>query len=136
MESGLIELFYQDLLGKDFAYGGRGPDVYDCAGLVGEICRRLGKVWPVDYVSNQDPCMIQWQITTTAEQEFVEIEKPEPFCAVTFFIRPHITSHIGMVLPDCKRFIHIMHSCKVAIERLENPSWKRRNTGFWKHKTW
>lgn len=132
----MIELFYEDLLGKEFAYGGRGPETYDCAGLVGEICRRLGKKWPENYISNPEPSLIQCQIKSIAEQEFIEIEKPEPFCAVTFFIHPFLTSHIGMVLPDCRRFIHIMQGCKVAIERLDSPSWKRRNTGYWKHKSW
>lgn len=33
---------YLDLIGVSFAYGGRGPDTYDCYGLVMECHRRMG----------------------------------------------------------------------------------------------
>lgn len=41
---------YQDLIGIQFEYGGRGPDAYDCYGLVMECLRRNGVEIP-DYRS-------------------------------------------------------------------------------------
>jgi cell wall-associated NlpC family hydrolase len=45
---------YLDLIGVPFAYGGRGPDTYDCYGLVIELFRRQGVSVP-DYRSSSDP---------------------------------------------------------------------------------
>lgn len=39
-----------DLVGKPFAEFGRGPDAFDCYGLVLEVSRRLGRPFP-DYGS-------------------------------------------------------------------------------------
>lgn len=41
---------YIDLIGKPFRYGARGPDEYDCYGLVTECFSRMGKEIP-DYKS-------------------------------------------------------------------------------------
>lgn len=45
-----VSVDYLDLIGVQFAYGGRGPDAYDCYGLVMELHRRLGVELP-DYRS-------------------------------------------------------------------------------------
>ena len=39
-------LQYGDLIGVPFEYGGRGPDTYDCYGLVMECNRRAGIIIP------------------------------------------------------------------------------------------
>lgn len=123
---------YIDLLGKNFKPTGRGPDVYDCYGLAIEVCKRQGIVLP-DIYSEVEAELIHLQIVenTTTTSTFNRLEKPEPFCLVTFTIHPPYVSHIGVVLADCKRFIHILARRKVTIERLDSPDWVRRVVGYY-----
>lgn len=141
---------YIDLLGKRFEYGGRGPDAYDCYGLYMEIQRRRGVIVP-DVNSPSEAEKIHKIVVgatlcgcpdvVAAEKAgghagpplrefFRQIESPEPFCIVTFMVRPPFTSHVGTVLPDCTRFIHIMAKRSVAVERLDSDDWSRRIRGF------
>lgn len=48
---------WSDLIGRPFAYGGRGPDEYDCYGLLMELKRREGVQLP-DYKSPSDAASI------------------------------------------------------------------------------
>lgn len=91
---------------------------------------------PVDYVSSSDCRTIQGEIRAATSAEFIELEVPKPFSLVTFFIVPRITSHIGMVMPDRYRFIHILEKSSVSIDRLDRPDWGRRITGYWEHVSW
>ncbi len=123
--------FYQDLLGKEFAYGARGPDAYDCYGLVIETRRRAGLFMPETYVSTDIPEAINGSIEhARAACGFIELDGPMPFCLVTFKLHPRLTTHIAMVLRDCRRFIHILARMRVGVERLDSPVWRHRITGY------
>ena len=126
----MLELNYIDLLGKGFKYNGRGPDEYDCYGLVKEIYHRIGVELP-EYAST-DNCSLINQMIEQGKELFTKIEKPEPFCIVLFQIIPGYVSHIGVVLGDCIKFIHISQGISVAVERLDNKLWERRNRGYYK----
>ena len=126
----------QDLMGKAFRYGGRGPLHYDCYGLMIELNRRLGRHMPHNYLSSSDCHTIQSEIQSATDTEFVELAFPRAYSLVTFFIVPRITSHIGMVLPDLYRFIHILEKSSVSIDRLDQRDWGRRITGYWEHVSW
>ena len=56
-----MKLKYEDLLGKKFKYNGRGPDEYDCYGLVKEIYNRLGIELP-EFASTDDCSLIDLMI--------------------------------------------------------------------------
>lgn len=64
---------------------------------------------------------------------FNKIDAPRPFCLVLFSIRPPFEHHIGMVMEDRKRFIHILKGSQCSIEKLDHPFWKKRLRGFY---TW
>lgn len=124
------EGWYVDLIGKQFAYGGRGPDEYDCYGLCMEVCRRRGILLPDFGTSPSSPAihgMIQ-----RGKERFVRLDRPEPFCLVTFMIKAPYTSHVGVVLDDRVRFIHIFRKTRVCVERLDMPQWSWRTTGFYR----
>jgi hypothetical protein len=42
---------FNDLIGRPFVRGGRGPHAFDCWGLVLEVRRRLGLALPPDFAS-------------------------------------------------------------------------------------
>ncbi|MCE5334273.1 MAG: C40 family peptidase [Desulfobacteraceae bacterium] len=132
MSGMLPEFRYTDLLGKDFAYGGRGPGAYDCYGLVIETRKRVGLPVPLHYVSTDTPEAIHGSIEDAKlSSSFRALREPTPFCLVTFRLHPRFTTHIGMVLRDCNRFIHILPRMRVGVERLDSPCWRHRITGFW-----
>lgn len=118
-----------DLLGKEFKYGGRGPEAYDCYGLCIEVYRRRGKALP-DFGSSPSASW-QHRMIDEGKKLFIELKHPAPFCLVTFMLRPPYTTHIGVVLEDCCRFIHIQQKLQVVIERLDGQLWKNRITGYY-----
>jgi len=44
---------YDDLIGKPFKFGARGPEYYDCFGLAKEIFRRHGIDWDWDIEADE-----------------------------------------------------------------------------------
>ena len=123
------KLTYDDLLGKTFAYGGRGPFEYDCYGLVMEVCKRRGIELP-DFGSSPSASWIHRMITE-GKKLFLELKAPAPGCLVTFALRPPFTTHIGVVLENTTQFIHILERSQVTIERLDSPTWKKKITGYY-----
>lgn len=120
---------YTDLLGKPFQYGGRGPIAYDCYGLAIELQRRRGVALP-DFGSAVQRHVIHRMIMD-GRSSFRQIPLPEPWCLVTFSLGRDLTSHIGVVLDDGKRFIHIMQDVHVCVERLASDTWKNKVTGYY-----
>lgn len=127
------QLVYEDLLGKEFQFGARGPDQYDCLGICEEVYKRLKKNLPkISRPGFFDP----ESINDTVEfwtQNFVRLEAPEPYCIVILqLIRPY-SSHIGVVMEDCQTFLHILNNrSRVTREKLYGPVWGHRITGFYK----
>lgn len=119
---------YIDLIGKPFRYGARGPEFYDCYGLCMEVYRRRGAELP-DFGSSPSSSLIHRMILDN-RRLFLELAAPEPWCLVTFMVRPPYTSHIGVVLEDGARFLHILRSTRVCIERLDSQLWGRRITSY------
>lgn len=122
---------YADLLGKSFAYGGRGPEVYDCYGLALEVCRRGGVILP-PWRSVCEVTGIQAEFEQ-GKMLFEELPSPQPLCLVLLMVRPPYVSHCGVML-DRIRMIHITESTSVAVERIDSLAWRRRVCGFWRLK--
>jgi len=115
------------LIGVPFAYGGRGPDQYDCYGLVMECSRRCGITLPdFGFADNQalvasmmGVTMPQWQDTPCA-----------PGAIVLLRVGKWV-SHVGYML-DADRMIHTWDkSGGVTVQRIED--WKQRIVGFYKY---
>jgi len=128
---------FSDLIGKPFKDNGKGPDGYDCYGLCQEVYKRIGKALPdFDYsfsthASPETAEAINFMIKKE-HNNFKKIEKPEPYCIVTFCIVPPFISHIGVVLDDCVKFIHISRRNAVVIDRLTSVHWQGRIRGYYK----
>lgn len=122
---------YSDLIGKNFSYDGRGPDTFDCYGLCIEMYKRLGKEL-VEYKASND-FKENADSFNFGKKDFIKLEKPEPFCLVFIRVYKNYVSHVGVVLEDCKRFIHICDKRPVCIELLNSDRWKNRIDGYWKY---
>ena len=101
----------------------------DCYGLVHLVYGRLGKELP-NFPEDYTELLNIHNAIEENKSKFIELEKPEPYCIVTFSIYPPYVTHIGVVLDDCKRFIHIMEKRNVTIEKLDK--WQKRIRGFYK----
>lgn len=121
-----------DLIGKQYAIRGRGPEAYDCFGLFAELCRRRGLVLPPEPQLSDDRDIAD-AIAATSAREWIRLEAPEPGCAVLFRIVGPFVMHIGMVLDCGARFIHIRKGANVAIERLDSVVWRSRIAGYYSH---
>lgn len=121
---------YTDLLGKPFAYHGRGPDSYDCWGLVREICNRGGIFLP-DHISSAVPEEQGNGIKEDAEKYYRPVIDPEPLDIVLFQILPRYVTHCGVCVGN-GRFVHIMSKISVAREELDSPMWKNKIRGFYR----
>lgn len=125
------DLIYIDLLGKPFTLGGRGPEYYDCWGICLELGSRVGIEYPPDFTPT-DTDGQDLAIKDKQDKDFIKLDKPEPFCIVTFKITPPFIDHCGIVIADCFHFIHIMKNHSVALQRLDNRILSPRIDGFYR----
>lgn len=115
-----------ELVGVPFKYGGRGPDYYDCYGLIMELYRRCRSVELPDLRTPDSPSSIPpvfaMGMTLWAPAERVEGN------VVAFRMGAYI-SHCGYLL-DAGRMIHTLEATGgVTIEPLE--IWERKIYGVY-----
>jgi cell wall-associated NlpC family hydrolase len=117
---------FSDLVGVPFAYGGRGPAMLDCYGLVMECARREGVVLP-DFGASQDQAEIMAMMTASLPQ-WRQIELRAGAIA---FMRVGRTTHVGYVFGPH----HMIHAWEqsggVTIVRLAD--WQHRILGFYEY---
>ena len=119
------------LIGAEFIDGGRGPEGYDCWGLVREIYHRTG----IDLPDYKIGCYDIENVTA-------EMERNRPFwkkedsknlpvpCIVAFKVSAPMVNHVGIYIGDGK-FIHTREKAGAVIERLDAPAWRHRIEGFY-----
>jgi len=125
------DLVFDDLLGKPFRLGGRGPNDYDCWGLCLELGRRVGLAFPNDFTPSK-ACDQDALIRLHADEDFERLEKPEPFCVVTFRINQPYVDHCGFVLPDVNYFLHTMWGHNVMKQRMDHRILGPKREGFYR----
>lgn len=137
LQSALPKLCYTDLLGAPFRYRGHGAaDGYDCWTLTQEVQRRCGVSLPdYAYSDNPEQTFLSALIDGSIDEKYERLDRPEPFCMVLFSVMSGTATHIGTVLADCERFIHIMQRTSVTVERLNAPHWAKRIRGFYRWKS-
>lgn len=116
-----------DLIGVPFAYGGRGPDSFDCYGLIMECARRAGKNLP-DFGFASDQALISAMMGSTMPQW----QETEPGPGAVVLIRiGRLVSHVGYML-NADHMIHAWHKTGgVTIERID--TWQPRIVGFYRY---
>lgn len=120
-----------DLLKVKFVRGGRDVATgLDCYGLCKEVYKRLGIDLP-EYDSPTSRETVD-SVVQSQKGEFERLEQPLSYSFVLFSIRPPYESHIGIVLEDKKRFIHMLEGTGCSIERLDSMFWRKRIRGYFK----
>lgn len=132
---------YSDLIGIPFEYGGRGPDSYDCYGLLMELHKRQGKIVP-DYRSTSDSQVVAETMRASIENK-VWIAKwqkkfPRDIPAIASLEAGDVLllkikglpCHVGMVTGR-DQFVHTWEGVGgVLTERAS--LWKQRILGIYK----
>jgi cell wall-associated NlpC family hydrolase len=104
-----------DLLGKTYKNGGRGPNAFDCSGLVYYVYKRAGVILPA-----------------TAEEQGrigVEVSRESILPGDLVIFRIKRDFHVGIVLNE-REFVHASKSRGVAIDDLSLPHWTKNLQGF------
>lgn len=120
-----IELYssglFSDLLGMPY-------DQIRCYELTREVYHRLGIELP-DY-SNVTGISLIKELIIKKKKLTIELDHPEPFCIV-LIAKGEVATHLGVVLDDCKCFIH---SCGTGVTISKLRHWKERIRGYYKWK--
>jgi cell wall-associated NlpC family hydrolase len=116
-----------DLVGKPYRLGGRGPDAYDCAGLVVELMRRRGISLAVPETT-ASPARNIISMLEIIRSVWVGKQHPQRGCLV--FLKP---DHVGVML-NRRQFIHAAEDLgQVCVEYVDNGLWKQRVGGFYEY---
>lgn len=121
---------YADLIGKPFRDGARGPDAFDCWGLLQVVLRRMGHS-PTDFPS--DPSLLfqaitdEWQAVEHASQvqpgDGILLRSPDPA----------YQWHVGVVISP-GHFLHTVRDVNACIGRYDLQPWRRRIAGFYRYR--
>lgn len=123
---------YVDLLGKEFTWGGRGPESYDCYGLCIELAKRNGQEIP-NSAWSEKPEEIDALLEVGYKKGFVKVDVPEVGDFVTFKLRPPFVSHVGVIINTTPvEFLHITKGTKVSRERIDSLIWIKKLAGFYR----
>jgi cell wall-associated NlpC family hydrolase len=117
-----------DLIGKPFKDGGRGPDSYDCYGLVKEVYHRLGIELPDLYIHCFDIEKINGEYQLQSHH-LMPIEKPELYCIIVMINNATVINHFGVYLGN-HEFIHAIPDANVCKGSIDHPRWKRAIEGY------
>lgn len=118
-----------NLIGKPFKDGARGPDAFDCWGLVMVALRHYGYELPDYHISAFASAAIGAEISS-AQKTWEEITEPVPGCVVVMrFGRSATINHIGVYI-GAGQFMHARDKTGVCIERVENPVFKQLIQGY------
>ena len=106
-----MEFTVDDLLGKPYKEHGRGPDAYDCYGLVLEVERRLGKNLP-DVVYEDHSLELSRKAATLP---LMRIERPVRGAVIEIESKNEL--HIGVAL-NSSTIIHSTYNRGVCVHPL------------------
>ena len=124
---------FTDLIGKPFEYCGKSTS-FDCWTLAQEIARRVGGRLP-----DQSTVVELGERARKIKEvfdEFIKLERPEPFCLVLFWLtHRNVPEHIGTILNNRSRFIHVTKDTGVAISEIDHPFWRIRVVGYYAYNT-
>lgn len=124
-----------DLIGRPYRVGGRGPADYDCWGLCMRMAELAGRPLPELDVPPDDDGRGRL-IEQQRSGGFERLDKAEPLCLVLLRVIDDSTAlkwHVGTVLPDGRHFIHTTGKLGVHICSLEQQPWKLFVEGFYSY---
>ena len=127
------KLNINELIGRPYKAGGRGPADYDCWGLCMRVAQKTGGSLP-DLDIPQENDLRAELVKQQRTSSFKRLDKPAGGCLVLFRIIDDagaVKWHVGTVLPDSRHFIHTTEKMGVHIAALDRQPWKLFVEGFY-----
>ena len=119
-----------DLVGKPFFDGGRGPGAFDCWGLTMQAMRLYGYELPECPISAFDSVLIDIEITIQKRQ-WKELPAPVAGCvAVMRFGCSDYVNHVATCIGD-GLMLHTREKTGSVVERIDKPVFKSLIQGFY-----
>ena len=119
------------LLGKPFAWRGRGPDEYDCWGLVHECLVRTGVPHVPDYPSSEEGAVNAATMLDAMGCGWRKLGGPQPGAVVVLRSAFCGQWHCGFMLTS-DLFLHTTEQTQGAVvERISSPLWTRLVVGYY-----
>ena len=111
-----------DLLGKPYVPHGRGPDGYDCYGLVIEVCRRHGVELPdFDYQSYSEEFILKHISSLQTSSHALKVDVLVEGAVILFENSRGYKDHIGVYIGD-NQIVH----CNEKGVRIESVDFAER----------
>lgn len=122
-------------VGLPWALRGRGPDAFDCWGLVREVLAQERHVALPSYLEEYDPQDVA-ELAALAQREApawleVAAAAAREFDVVLLRVAGE-PSHVGVVAAG-GRFLHVLPRAWAVLERLNSPKWAPRVVSFHRH---
>jgi cell wall-associated NlpC family hydrolase len=115
---------WDEVLGKPFKDGGRGPDSFDCWGLVAYVYQKYFGIRLIDYrIACMESARIYRQYLKHRNYyPLVTGSKPVP-CLVLMRFNSAMINHVGVYVGGGK-FLHAREGAGVCLESVDSPLWK------------
>lgn len=117
----------KDLVGVPYAHAGRGPDSYDCYGLLIEIYRRQG-ITLKDYRCPKEQQQMAANMMLGVSNDWETV--PRQIGSSAWIRIGRFPSHCAYVISDLFMIHSWEQSCGVMIERIRD--WEPRILGYYK----
>lgn len=126
-------------IGKPFEAFGRGPDAFDCWGIVRAVfADRLGiELPPHDEIGPQNHrAVAQAMQQGVATGPWIAVDPPRAFDVMVARRDPHsrYPGHVGVMI-DPWRVLHVWESRDVHVSRINEPALKGLILGFYRHRS-
>ena len=92
------EAVIDDMLATTYERGARGPDKFDCWGMVCEVCKRMGWTVPADPIAHSDDPRALLRIFRDEVKPHQWVRADRQDGAIAFFGRLEAARHAGIVI--------------------------------------
>ena len=125
----------EDYIGKPFVDGGRGPDEYDCWGLVKDFyCRELGIELPDYHISAFKVGLVTETMRRDLKADWTKRMGPQfgdlVAISMDMALPRYIVNHVGVYV-GYNKFLHTRKATGAVIERTDDFKWDNRIEGYY-----
>lgn len=127
-----------ELIGKPYKHNGRGPDYFDCYGLVKYIYKEFLDIELPEYIDYKQDWYKKENVLSTQLNKFSDlwyaVKAPIEWDILTFSHGVEkVTNHCGIYI-GFDKMIHCYENNPVLIDRISRPYWKKNMTGIMRYK--
>ena len=130
----MVQCDVEKYVGKPFEDRGRGPDSFDCWGLVKAIFQERGIDIPDYEISCFQTRTIGAQMEISRD-EWHRLDEPGVPCLVVMKSdanHPTMCNHCGVYIGE-GQFIHTLQKTGVIVTPLRHPYWRGKIEGFYRY---